>query len=56
MSTEQPPYSRLYIQAWTLLSIILGLVLLGMFLFGNTLLNAGHVVWSLIRWLARPII
>jgi hypothetical protein len=27
-----------------------------MFLFGQTLLHAGHWVWDLLRYLARPII
>jgi hypothetical protein len=56
MSAEQPPYDPLYIKAWTLLSIVVGLILLGMFFLGDTLLSAGHSVWSLLRWLNSPII
>jgi hypothetical protein len=56
MSDEQLPYSPIYIKAWTILSVTLGLVLLGMFFLGDHLLSAGHSAWDLIRWLARPII
>jgi hypothetical protein len=56
MSDEVLPYNRRYIQFWTGLSIFLGLVLLGMFFFGDALLHAGHIVWALLRWLASPII
>jgi hypothetical protein len=56
MSAEAPAYSPVYIKAWTVLSIVLGAVLLGMFLFGDTLLHVGGIVWSLLRWLASPII
>jgi hypothetical protein len=56
MSDEQLPYSPLYIKAWTILSVTLAVFFLGMFFLGNHLLNAGHSVWDLIRWLARPII
>ena len=56
MSDEKPPYSQIYIQAWTLISIVAAVILFGMFLIGDTLLGAGHVVWDLIRWLASPII
>jgi hypothetical protein len=56
MSAEAPAYSPVYIKAWTALSIVLGAGLLGMFLFGDTLLHIGGIVWSLIRWLASPFI
>jgi hypothetical protein len=56
MNAETPAYSPLYVRAWTALSIILGLALLAMFIFGNTFLGAGQVVWSLLRWLCSPII
>ncbi len=52
----QSAYNQVYINAWTILSIVLGFVLLGMFIFSDTLLYAGHVVWSLLRWLASPVI
>ena len=58
MSAESHlPYSPLYIKAWTLLSIILGVILFGMFVFGDScLLPAGNVVWSILRWICSPII
>jgi hypothetical protein len=56
MSAEPPPYNELYIKAWTLLSIIVGVILLGMFVFGDQLLDAGKSAWDLIRYFARPII
>jgi hypothetical protein len=56
MSDEAPPYNQLYIQAWTLLSILVTVVLFGMFIFGPHLLHAGHWIWDLIRYLGRPII
>ncbi len=56
MSTEQPSYSPFYITSWTVLSILLGLGLYGMFVFNAELLDAGGAVWALIRWLASPFI
>lgn len=56
MSNEQTNYSPGYIQFWTILSIVLGLLLLVMFVCGDALLSFGHVVWILLRWLATPII
>ena len=56
MSAEQPPYNRVYLKAWIILSVILGLFLLSLFLVGDHLRDAGHIVWDLIRWLASPII
>jgi hypothetical protein len=56
MSAETPAYSPLYIKAWTVLSLVLGLALLAMFCFGDTFLGFGQVVWSLLRWLCSPII
>jgi hypothetical protein len=56
MSAETSAYSPLYIKAWTVLSIVLGIVLFSMFVYGDTLLGAGNVVWSLIRWIFSPII
>ena len=56
MSDENPPYSQVYIIAWTILSIVLGVVFLGMFFLCNHLLAAGHIVWDLLRYLASPII
>ena len=56
MSAENPPYNPIYITAWTMLSILLGIVFLGMFLLCNHLLAAGHIAWDLIRYLASPLI
>lgn len=56
MSAASPAYNKLYIKAWTLLSVTLGILLLGMFVFGPQLLAAGNSVWSLIRYLASPFI
>jgi hypothetical protein len=56
MSAETSPYCPIYITAWTALSVFLSIVLFGVFVFGDSLLHAGGIVWSLIRWLASPII
>jgi hypothetical protein len=56
MSDEPRPYSIRYIQAWTGLSLVLGVILFCMFVFGDQLFYVGHVTWALLRWLARPII
>jgi len=56
MSDDSLPYNLRYIQAWTILSILVGLILLSMFLFGNTFLYTGHRVWDLLRWLCSGII
>jgi hypothetical protein len=56
MSAESKPYSQLYINAWTILSVVVSAIIFGMFLFGATLLHAGHWVWDLIRWICSPII
>jgi hypothetical protein len=56
MSEGKTAYNENYIKAWACLSIIVGLVLFSMFVCGDTFLQAGHIVWDLIRWLARPII
>ena len=56
MSAEPPPYSQLYIRAWTLLSLVVSAIFFGTFLFGQTLLHAGHWIWDLVRYLASPII
>jgi len=56
MSAQPPAYNPCYIKAWTLLSIVLALVILGMLIMGDHLLLAGKSVWDLIRWLASPLI
>jgi hypothetical protein len=56
MSAEPPPYNPLYIQAWTLLALVVSVIFFGIFVFGQTLLHAGHWIWDLLRYLASPII
>ena len=56
MSAEAKPYNQLYIQAWTILSVIVSLLLFAMYTFGTHLMNAGHWIWDLIRYLASPLI
>jgi len=59
MSHEQdtaPVFAPFFGKAWTVLSIVVGLVLLGMFFFGPSLMQAGGIVWALIRWIFSPLI
>jgi hypothetical protein len=56
MSSEPKPYSQLYINAWTALSIVVSAIIFGMFVFGPTLIETGRWIWDLIRYLASPII
>jgi hypothetical protein len=56
MSDKPKSYSQLYINAWTILSLVVSAIIFGMFLFGATLLHAGHWMWDLIRWIFSPII
>lgn len=56
MSAASPAYNKLYIKAWTLLSVTVGLILLAMFVFGQDLLAIGRIVWDVIRYFASPII
>jgi hypothetical protein len=56
MSDEPKPYNQLYIQAWTILSIIVAAGIFLAFIFGSTLMHTGHWIWDLLRYLARPII
>ncbi len=53
---HEPPYSQLYINAWTILSAIVAGSIFLMFVFGQQLLSTGHWIWDLIRYLAKPII
>jgi hypothetical protein len=55
-SDPAPKFAPFFGQAWIILSILLGLVLFGMFVFGPELMKAGGIVWALIRWLFSPII
>jgi hypothetical protein len=56
MSNETKPYNQLAIQAWTILSLIAAAIFFGMLVFGDRLLNTGHWIWDLLRYLASPII
>ena len=56
MSDAPLPYSPRYIQLWTALSLLVGLLLLAMFFLGDHLLHLGHIIWALLRWLCRGII
>jgi hypothetical protein len=56
MHEEEPSYNQLYIQAWTLLSATVTIILLAMYIFGTHLLHLTHWIWDLLRYLATPII
>ncbi len=56
MSAEPKPYNQLYINAWTILSILVTVVLASMYALGTHLLNTAHWIWDLLRYLASPII
>jgi len=56
MSDEPKPYNQLYIQAWTILTAVVALLIFGALAFGRHLLHAGHWIWDLLRYLASPII
>jgi len=57
VSTDSAPkFAPFFGKAWTVLAIILGLVLLGMFYFGPLLMHVGGIVWALLRWIFSPII
>ena len=51
-----PVFAPFFGKAWTVLSIVVGLVLLGMFVFGPVLMNVCGIAWALLRWLFSPII
>jgi len=56
MSAEIPAYSQLYVNAWTILSILVAAIIFGAFIFGPQLLATGNWIWDLIRYFASPII
>ena len=56
MSNETADFNPLTVKAWTALSVVLAIFFLVLFFFGDPLLHAGHAVWDLLRYLARPII
>jgi hypothetical protein len=51
-----PKFASFFGKAWSVLAIVLGFGLLGMFYFGPVLMHVGGVIWALIRWLFSPII
>ena len=53
---EAPVYNQTYINAWTILSIVVAGVLFLAFCLNQPITNFFHWVWDLIRYLARPII
>ena len=55
-SDPAPVFAPFFGKAWTVLSIVVGLILLGMFFFGPDLMKAGGALWALLRWLFSPII
>jgi hypothetical protein len=57
MNSEEPlPYSPVYIVAWTTLSVVVTVFIFFAYAFGTHLLNAGHWIWDLVRYFAKPII
>jgi hypothetical protein len=53
---DAPPYSQLYINAWTLLAASFAAALFLVFCFNQPITHFFHWVWDLVRWIARPII
>ena len=53
---ESKPYSQLYINAWTILCVIVTVGLFFMYVFGTHIMHQAGWLWDLIRYLARPII
>jgi Ni,Fe-hydrogenase I cytochrome b subunit len=53
---EQLAYNPLMIKAWSILSVVVAGVLFMGFVLCNHLLNAGGIVWAVIRWIFSPII
>ena len=51
-----PVFAPFFGKAWTVLAIVVGLILLGMFFFGPELMKAGGATWALLRWLFSPVI
>jgi hypothetical protein len=56
MSAEPKPYNQLFINAWNILSALVAAAIFGALVFGQGLLQTGHWIWDLVRYLARPII
>lgn len=53
---DEPAYSQLAINAWTILSVIVTVGLACMYIFGTHIMHQAQWVWDLLRYLARPII
>ncbi len=53
---DAPPYSQLYINAWTALSALVAGAIFVAFCFNHPLTHFFHWIWNLIRWIFRPII
>jgi len=56
MSAKSKPYNQLYINAWTILTVVFSLILFLTYTFGTPILKNCHWLWDLIRYLASPII
>jgi hypothetical protein len=57
MSHDAPKaYSQLAINAWTIISASVTVLLAAIYTLGTPLMQAGHWIWDLLRWLASPII
>jgi hypothetical protein len=56
MSDPAPTFAPFFGKAWTVASIVGSLLLLGLFVFGPELMQAGATVWALLRWIFSPII
>ena len=53
---EAPVYNQTYINAWTILSVVVAGVIFLAFCLNQPITDFFHWVWDLIRYLARPII
>jgi hypothetical protein len=53
---EKLPYSQLYINVWTILSVVATGVIFLAFCLNQPITDFFQWVWHLLRYLARPII
>jgi hypothetical protein len=53
---DAPPYSQMYINVWTLLSLLVTVAIFLAFVFNQPITHFFHWVWDLLRWCARPVI
>jgi hypothetical protein len=53
---DEPPYSQLYINAWTTLSALVAAGIFFALCFNRPLTHTFHWIWDLIRYVFRPII